>query len=150
MLIGEVDAGLGRSWARQVRFCTWNPNMLAVASLDERITLHSMDGSTSTPTVNEVSDLSSGFSILPYPLCLEMGEATPIVPSIRLSCVPRWQRRGAVGAQFVYGARLVTFATHTTTTEMGDVMESTVHIEKVRQDRASMRDRVSCPDQRPR
>ncbi|KAI8875604.1 hypothetical protein K501DRAFT_280203, partial [Backusella circina FSU 941] len=96
-LLGEIHSS--SKWAHQVEWCPRNPDMLATASVDGVISVHSIQGSSSysnTTTLEKNKKTTIDITALSSSSNLEL--KTP----------PKWLRR-PVGASFGFSGKLVTF-----------------------------------------
>ncbi|CAG8490660.1 13439_t:CDS:10 [Cetraspora pellucida] len=94
-IIGENSFS---NWAFDVQWCTGNPYLLASASLDGKISVHSLQSNQDKLVQANVHDNDDPFAPI----------ASAHQPSLALKQPPRWLRR-PVGVMFGFGGKLVSF-----------------------------------------
>ncbi|CAG8512888.1 4039_t:CDS:2 [Diversispora eburnea] len=94
-IIGELPPS--SNWAFDVQWCPGNPDLLASASFDGKISIHSLQSSQDNNEITSISDNSDPFAISPVHQ-----------PSLSLKQPPKWLRR-PVAANFGFGGKLVAF-----------------------------------------
>jgi len=122
---GEIVAELPTSnqWSFDVSWCPRNPAIIASASFDGRVSLHSlMGGQQQVQPNNRVSD-SFGPGLAP-----QLGQAQTPQVTCQLKSPPKWLRRPC-GATFGFGGKLVSF--ETAPGEGGVSSKSSVYISNV-------------------
>lgn len=90
------------NWAFDVQWCPRNPDLLAVASFDGKINIHSLQ-STQEEEVATAQAQSTGADIFDVNYNSNKG-----AQSLSLKQPPKWLRR-TVGAVFGFGGKLITF-----------------------------------------
>ncbi|KAK6500833.1 protein transport protein S31 [Arthrobotrys conoides] len=100
--LGEFP--IGTNWMFQTRFNPKNPNLVASASFDGKISIQSLQskgGATKGDTTSGALDGADFF---------DQASFDPQGPSFSLKQAPRWYKR-PVGASFGFGGKLVSFTT---------------------------------------
>ncbi|OZJ04890.1 hypothetical protein BZG36_02498 [Bifiguratus adelaidae] len=102
--IGELPHST--NWNFEVEWCPRNPDLLAIASFDGKITVHSLQGPQA-----EAGD--AGLHLEPVaqsddPFAPQIYTAPNVPTSLRLKQPPKWFRR-PVGATFGFGGKLCVF-----------------------------------------
>ncbi|RIB13203.1 hypothetical protein C2G38_2003608 [Gigaspora rosea] len=95
-IIGELPSC--SNWAFDVQWCTGNPYLLASASLDGKISVHSLQSNQDKLVQANVHDSDDPFAPI----------ASAHQPSFSLKQPPKWLRR-PVGVMFGFGGKLVSF-----------------------------------------
>ncbi|KAK6359361.1 protein transport protein S31 [Orbilia brochopaga] len=101
-MLGEFP--IGTNWMFQTRLNPKNPNFVASASFDGKISIQSLQNKTQPPQ----KDSSSG--ALDDQAFFSQASFDPQGPSFSLRQAPRWYKR-PVGASFGFGGKLVSFGT---------------------------------------
>ncbi|KAF3910547.1 hypothetical protein ABW21_db0201411 [Orbilia brochopaga] len=101
-MLGEFP--IGTNWMFQTRLNPKNPNLVASASFDGKISIQSLQNKTQAAQ----KDSSSG--ALDDQAFFSQASFDPQGPSFSLKQAPRWYKR-PVGASFGFGGKLVSFTT---------------------------------------
>ncbi|KAI7870467.1 hypothetical protein BDF14DRAFT_97344 [Spinellus fusiger] len=101
-LLGELSQS--SNWTFQAEWCPRNPDLLASASFDGKITVCSLQGSSNNESAAEVSK-QQPISNDPFDTVTAGNVQTP---SFALTQPPKWLRK-PVGASFGFGGKLVVF-----------------------------------------
>lgn len=123
-LIGDLQAA--NNWAFQVQWCPRNPNLLATASFDGRIGIHSLQ------STNEAEIASENRTPQPEGADLfdqgNFGLQAQQQPTLSLKQPPKWLRR-PVSATFGFGGQLVS-VTNQPSAQGAPQQTGSVHIRK--------------------
>ncbi|KAF3914246.1 hypothetical protein AA313_de0205382 [Arthrobotrys entomopaga] len=103
---GEVlgEFPIGTNWMFQTRFNPKNPNIMASASFDGKISIRSLQSKSQSSKVDSTSGALDGEDFF------NQASFDPQGPSFSLKQAPRWYKR-PVGASFGFGGKLVSFGT---------------------------------------
>ena len=127
---GEILSELSTSnqWCFDASWCPRNPSVIAAASFDGRIGVHSIMGGRELslqPTSNMIADSFPGMEA---PVGFDQQQQTVIIHQ-QLRKPPNWLRP-LCGASFGFGGKLVSFGLETNSTEKGKVHVSQVITEE--------------------
>ncbi|KAF3153858.1 hypothetical protein TWF569_001452 [Orbilia oligospora] len=101
-MLGEFP--IGTNWMFQTRFNPKNPNLVASASFDGKISIQSLQSKGAVAKGDTASGALDGADFF------DQASFDPQGPSFSLKQAPRWYKR-PVGASFGFGGKLVSFAT---------------------------------------
>ncbi|TGJ66271.1 hypothetical protein EYR41_007916 [Orbilia oligospora] len=101
-MLGEFP--IGTNWMFQTRFNPKNPNLVASASFDGKISIQSLQSKGAVAKGDTASGALDGADFF------DQASFDPQGPSFSLKQAPRWYKR-PVGASFGFGGKLVSFTT---------------------------------------